>query len=391
MSADRDLVKIQWERLGPLPNLDRLRDSESWWDQSARDVAEGLAWDSMAWAAPAYSKTRVDLAGRELLDHQISREDRELALAVINNWRSSHAFPLNTLQMNLRGKARLVDADAIIAQRIKRLSSIQSKLERFSAMKLSRVQDVGGCRAVVKSIQQVNDLTEMYQKSRAKHSLVRHDDYIYAAPGPKESGYRGVHFVFRYFSDRRTTYNGLQIELQIRTQLQHAWATAVETVGTFVQQALKSSQGEEDWLRFFALMSCEMAFREETPPVPGTPITRLGIRDELRVLVKRLDAVNRLEAYGNALRAVEDLNARGSHYFVLELDALNSSLTVRSYRSNELEQATEAYQAIERAVTGSGVDVVLVSVESLGALRKAYPNYFLDTSAFLEVVRETIE
>jgi len=35
-------------------------------------------------------------------------------------------------------------------------------------------------------------------------------------------------------------------------------------------------------------------------------------------------------------------------------------------------------------------DAVLVSVESLSALRRAYPNYFLDTSAFLESVEEAI-
>jgi hypothetical protein len=66
-------------------------------------------------------------------------------------------------------------------------------------------------------------------------------------------------------------YNGLKVEIQIRTTLQHVWATAVETVGTFIQQALKSSQGEAEWLRFFALMATHMALREGRQPVPGTP------------------------------------------------------------------------------------------------------------------------
>ena len=203
----------------------------------------------MAWATPGYSKSRVNAAAREFMDSDTSPEDREIALAVINNWRSSHAFPLNTLQMNLRGKAKQADSNAIIAQRIKRLSSIESKLKRFPTMDLARVQDIGGCRAVVRTVGQVEMLARQYQSGNVKHSLVRFDDYLHDAPGPKDSGYRGIHFVFKYFSDKRTTYNGLQIEIQIRTQVQHAWATAVETVGTFVRQALKSSQGEEDWLR----------------------------------------------------------------------------------------------------------------------------------------------
>jgi hypothetical protein len=69
---------------------------------------------------------------------------------------------------------------------------------------------------------------------------------------PQKSGYRGIHLVYRY-NGRKTEYNGLKIEIQIRTVIQHAWATAVETVGMFTQQALKSSQGEQDWLRYFAL------------------------------------------------------------------------------------------------------------------------------------------
>ena len=43
------------------------------------------------------------------------------------------------------------------------------------------------------------------------------------------SGYRGVHLIYRYNSDRKTEYNTLLIEMQLRSQLQHAWATAVET------------------------------------------------------------------------------------------------------------------------------------------------------------------
>jgi hypothetical protein len=44
----------------------------------------------------------------------------------------------------------------------------------------------------------------------------------------------------------------------------------VETVGTFIQQPLKSSQGEEDWLRFFIVMSSDMAFLDKKPIVAGT-------------------------------------------------------------------------------------------------------------------------
>ena len=55
------------------------------------------------------------------------------------------------------------------------------------------------------------------------------------------------------------------IELQIRTRLQHAWATAVETMGIFIDHSLKSSQGPQDWLDFFSLVGNAFAYIEGSP------------------------------------------------------------------------------------------------------------------------------
>ncbi|WP_305461543.1 RelA/SpoT domain-containing protein [Photobacterium leiognathi] len=68
---------------------------------------------------------------------------------------------------------------------------------------------------------------------------------------PKESGYRSYHLVYGYQNKKYEKLNGLQIEMQIRTAVQHSWATAVEVVGAFTAQSLKSSQGNEKWLDFF--------------------------------------------------------------------------------------------------------------------------------------------
>lgn len=53
--------------------------------------------------------------------------------------------------------------------------------------------------------------------------------------------------------------------------------------------------------------------------------------------------------------------------------------------------AAEQYDALGRsAALDQNTDVVLVSVESLAALRRAYPNYFLDTEVFLDIVRAAV-
>lgn len=338
---------------------------------------------------PLYSRTQVKKAGRTYVDPKATVEDRAIALSIVNNWRSAHGYPLNTFQMSMRRMVRNYSGDPLVAQRIKRLPSIRHKLERFPTLNVSQMQDLGGCRAVVASVDQVDGVVDyILNKSRAKHPLLRHDPYI---DNPKPSGYRGVHLVYAYNSDRIQTWNGLKVELQIRTRLQHSWATAVETVGTFTRQALKSSQGQDRWLRFFALMGTAHAIREGRPPVPDTPTDLVELRDELRDLVAELDVINRLTAFGQTLQVLGDTDP-AAKVFLLELKTENDksvALTLRSYADTAV--ATEEYRALEEATQSDpGTDVVLVSVESLAALDKAYPNYFLDTTVFLETVVDAI-
>jgi hypothetical protein len=252
-------------------------------------------------------------------------------------------------------------------------------------MRLSMMQDIGGCRAIMQSVRQVEMLVHNYKKSDIKHRLHQEDDYI---KDPKPSGYRGVHLVYRY-QGRKKEYNGLKIEIQIRSFIQHAWATAVETVGLFTQQALKSSQGEQDWLRYFALMGAAFAKREKTNPVPNTSIDDASLKSELREYFQKLDVENHLHAYGAALQELENLKT-GDHYFLLALDPSTKKLAITGYPKTDLKKATEDYMSMETFIRGTNKDAVLVSVDSISALRKAYPNYFLDTNVFITLAKEAI-
>lgn len=341
------------------------------------------------WAKPLFSKKDVNRAGKVLVSDAPSWEEYEHALEVINNFRAIHGHPLNTFQTTLRIKGRHVDKNIIVAQRIKRLSSIELKLDRYDTMTLSQMQDIGGCRGVVSNVDDVNRLVNSYLKSDLKHKLHTHDDYML---NPKPTGYRGVHLIYRYFSDKIDTYNSLKIEMQLRSQYQHAWATAVEIVGTFTKQALKSSQGEDQWLRFFALMSSAIAHMEGTPIVPGTPENLEDLIAELRALAKELDAVGRLRTYGTAPQVLETAEAKGNHFFLMELDAAEMKLNITGYKSRDLDSAASAYLAAETrfAQRATGGDAVLVSVESIASLRRAYPNYYLDTYMFVELVERAL-
>lgn len=340
------------------------------------------------WVTPRYSKGSVDRAGRSLANDELDREARDEALAVLNNWRASHSYPLNTFQMTLRHKSKRVYQHRLVAQRLKRTPSILRKLRRFERMRLSRMQDIGGCRAVVLTTRQVRTLREAYRAARFDHELVNEKNYIET---PKPSGYRGVHLVYRYRHSGRPDYDGLQIEVQLRSRVQHAWATAVETVGTFLQESLKSSEGPDRWLDFFALCGSAFALSEGEPLVPGQPTDHREIIELLGEKAHDLDVRTVLRAYGAALKATQEPDLRDSKYYLLALRPNESRLTVSGFSARELEAATEEYLRVEKELAPvPRAEVVLVSTQSLSALRRAYPNYFLDTRVFVDQLEEVL-
>lgn len=352
----------------------------------------------MAWAIPKFKREIVNRAARIAVTEMppYAHDSKAFwewieASSVVNNWRSAHAYPLNTFQVNLRKSARSIDNTALVAQRTKRLASITAKLERFPDMKLTQMQDIGGCRAIVKSVLAARKLADFYQHaSRIKHKLATCDDYI---AEPQKSGYRGIHLVYRYVSDKQNTkvYNDLKIEMQIRSQYMHAWATAVETVGTFIRQALKSSIGEVDWLRFFALMGSAIALREQTPPVPDTPLKRSDLIAELDHYTSMLHVENRLQVYGQALQQIKEGAQKNARYYLLRLDPRVPELVIKGFQLNDLQKAEKEYEEAEKYVKSHPeTDAVLVAVESIAALEKAYPNYFADTRVFLLLLKQAL-
>lgn len=346
----------------------------------------------MAWTEPEYSRSQVNDAGVTLVDSSASPRDQSRARTIVNNWRASHSFPLNALKLNLRNTVAGFGEAALVAQRLKRLSSIEAKLRRSHHMQLARMHDIGGCRAVLPFADDVLTVVRKYDKSRALHEPLRRYDYL---TSPRDSGYRGVHLVYGYRtrSEAHAVYRGMRIEIQLRSRLQHAWATAVETVGTFSGQALKSSEGHEAWLRFFSLMATELACTEGLPPVPGTPADRGALRRELAQLAAELDAVARLEAYGRTLRILEgDVRNGRAAYFHIYLDLTGENVRWNEYSADEREEAIRAYEEVETAIRRfPGAETVLVQVGSVEALRRAYPNYFADTTVFVAEVKKAIE
>jgi Region found in RelA / SpoT proteins len=343
------------------------------------------------WAVAEYDRETVDRAGIALASEDVSNDVLDWALPIVNNWRLAHAFPLNTFQSTLRRKARQFDVNSLTAQRLKRLGAIRHKLKKHTKkpISLSEMQDIGGCRAVLKTAREVRELLDAYLHGDLKHKLIGSvDDYIAA---PRYSGYRGIHLIYSYYSDKQATWNGLRTEVQLRTQAQHAWATAVEIVGFFRQELLKSNEGDFAWKQFFKLMAAEIAIRERSPLVPGVPGKRTDLREELKRCVGHVDALAHLQTFGQGLVDVQEIDTNQAHWFLLELDIVSRRLRITGYRFDKKAAASMDYAAVERSLMGSRQhDAVLVSAVSMAELKRVYTNYFLDMRKFTEIVEEAI-
>jgi len=295
--------------------------------------------------------------------------------------------------MTLTGRAKKVDADAIIAQRLKRLTSTAAKLRRFPRLILSEIQDIGGCRSVVSTSKRVRELVKLYEDARGKSphrgpELLWVKDYI---KEPKRSGYRSYHLVYQYRTDspELQVFNGHRIEIQLRSAPQHAWATAVETVDAFTHQSLKSNLGTAPWKRFFALMGSVVALREREAPVPGTLVEKHALREELRAVEQQIGAKSILEH----LQVVTFFTRDQTHAvaFLLKLDTVEGRLEATPYTHATLARATDDYLAMEKEISGNpAIQAVLVSVDKLENLRKAYPNYYVDLDLFLRMLGEPL-
>lgn len=344
---------------------------------------------TVAWETPEYDAGDINAAGRSLLlGSQVTAEERQRAIEVITHWRAVHGFPLNSLQMNLRGRTRRVQRHqaASVAQRLKRLPAIEAKLKRFGTMRLAQMQDIGGCRSVVNGAQQLADLVDAFKTStRSKHEFVREKDYL---DHPKEDGYRSHHLIYRFHSDspQSCVWNGVDIEVQVRTQLQHAWATAVETVDLFTGQALKSSLGQDRWKRFFLLMGDYVARKEKLPLLlDGT-----AIRKEVRALVHELSVIESLEAWSVARRTLRQADTKAA-YYLLTLDTESRQITFFVFGEREIAAAVAMYENTEKSLAGSSVKhTVLVRADSASAVRTAYRGFFADSRRFVGLIREAV-
>lgn len=323
---------------------------------------------------PGGSKSRVTRAGQAVRDKAVTAED----LAVIDTWRAAHRAVLNTFQAILRIRAK--DTNVVVAQRHKRKRTIFDKLRRLPRMELARMDDIAGCRLIFSSIEELNAFRSKLHKAKFKHKRRNAiDKYDYIAR-PKSTGYRGIHDVYEYDvnSDHGKDYKGLFVEIQYRTFVQHAWATAVEVIGIITESQPKFQRGDDRYERAMAFASeiLARAHEDKTSCFPVMSDNQL-VREFLNI-----------DEEIGLLKLLRGINASGREAFakgnVILMFTDTEELEVKTYRD-----ATDALRALfKHEKDNPGRDVVLVRADSSEDIRTAFRNYFTDATEFIRLVEE---
>jgi hypothetical protein len=259
---------------------------------------------------------------------------------------------------------------------------------------------------LVSNLKQVDSIFKILANERCFYNgdaFIKMDNYI---AQPKEDGYRCLHIVGRFNNELKEER---KIEFQIRTKLQHSWATTLEIVDIFTGQNLKGNEGFYGYRTFFKDVSDQFQIIENLNAFQIDDRSLLT-KEYLTKIVKSPHLVQQCVA----IKKFVDRNAGGltveqeMQAYCSTLNKLNKGLATKNYKDglvlirlnvqtgviedeffkgSEQTLASQRYSQYEQVLSKDDKWIVaLLSTDAIGGLKQAYPNYFADSEIFLSYI-----
>lgn len=318
------------------------------------------------------SKVEIRRAGDAIAAGTADQRDEK----IVQEWRDCHAYVLNTFQGTLRRWIK--GRPYVMVQRLKRLRTVRDKLATGRAVNVSSMHDLAGCRIIFPDVSALREFRrEFHTGTRSSHKYASEGRYDYLAC-PKETGYRGIHDVFKYEvgNPPGNAWNGLRVEIQYRTNAQHAWATAVE-ISDFIDNArVKFDHGANvERERLFVLASEYIARHSEGMRGAAPDLSDAEVEQEMMELEHQVGVLGRLRALSAS--AVEVPYSKN-----LVLMFNNDRLDVIAFPSAKKAMAMRNQIEIDQP----DADVVYIRAEKPNEVANAFRNYFRDARGFLDLL-----
>jgi len=349
----------------------------------------------------SYSNNGVKKAGRRLRKKE---GDLKSATATIQQFRAAHEKPLNTIAYLVGRCCRELGIDVKPVTRLKRLETIVDKLQRKSldgettnATCVTNMNDIGGCRAIFPDLESLEKAKERLQVTVEKVGRIKIkdiDDYI-TNPKPNDCGYRSLHVIYRYDHASGKSFN---IEAQLRTRLQHLWATTVEIVDILEGTKIKthSHSPDEDkeklqvqWEELLSIMSQYIADAEGAIALSNG--NRAQFSNRLIELNREINALSRLRSFKILSEKVEGCRDGSIEHVLLVIDETSLEM-IFSEEFENYTQAISVYNAAEKMTRSHArLNTLLISTKNMGQLSEAYPNYLGDCASFITLLEDAMQ
>lgn len=324
----------------------------------------------------ALSKTKIDRAGNAIAREQYRSDEEYIELEeLFDEYRKSHLQPLSETTLELQGWLTDYGRPYYIAQRLKRKPQIARKLKRLSA-RLSQLQDIGGLRIIVPKNTDVDRLQKYIEdqvKSRGHFAIDKITDY--RERGRDRTGYRALHLIL--------SRDGVALELQIRSRVQHYWAESIERTSVIYGYHLKEEEGDPQVLRYFHCLSD--AFFELEAGREASPSERIEI-DALRgaseAVIQASPKGKVLDSFVNegVIKTMTEKELRGGHglnNWIIVFDWNTGSFVSWDIVGRSPTEAIQAYVQNEKNFPQEeGFEVVLIGSSEVATVRQTHSHYF---------------
>lgn len=322
------------------------------------------------------TKTKIDRAGIALSKGEFRSEEELLELeGVFDEYRKSHLQPLSETTIELQNWLNAYGGSYYIAQRLKRKPQIIRKLNRLS-VRLTQLQDIGGCRIIVEKNQDVDKLRKFIEEkisTQSNFKLNRSTDY--REKGRDDTGYRSLHLMLEK--------NGIKLELQIRSRIQHYWAESIERTSVIYGYHLKEKEGDQAVIGYFKQLSdifYEIEAGREPHAQEKLELDQLRARSE--AIIESSDKNKVFNSYVNediikTLSEKEARNKNGLNNWIIVFDWNSGAFVSWDIINRNPDDAIAAYVQYENMFPASaGYEVVMIGSSDVATVRQTHSHYF---------------
>lgn len=322
----------------------------------------------------ALSKSRIDKAGRSLA-HPCEPTIDSLELEDdFDEYRISHLEPLSLTTLEIQSWLQDYGGSYYIAQRVKRKPQIIRKLRRLS-VRLTQLQDIGGCRIIVEKNEDVDRLVLFLQENvrrRGYFSVKKITDY--REKGRDETGYRSTHLLL----DR----DGRSLELQVRSRIQHYWAESIERTSVIYGRYLKEQEGDPAVISYFKHLS-DVFYEIESGRDPSiqSKVTLDRMRERAQDVIYEADKNRIFDSSVNEDIVRTLTNTQGHEgdlvNWIMVFNWTSGEFVTWDIVGREAESAKLKYAHYENQFSAeAGFEVVMIGSSDIATVRQTHSHYF---------------